>query len=39
MLLNDGRANSELLLSTGTLQDGNMADCLYFPASLLSADR
>jgi hypothetical protein len=37
--VNDGRPNGELLLSTGTLQDGNMSDCLYFPASLIAADR
>jgi hypothetical protein len=37
--VNDGRPNGELLLSTGTLQDGNMSDCLYFPASLIPADR
>lgn len=39
VLVNDGRPNGELLLSTGTLQDGNMSDCLYFPACLLPADR
>jgi hypothetical protein len=37
--VNDGRPNGELLLSTGTLQEGNMSDCLYFPASLIAADR
>jgi histone-lysine N-methyltransferase SETD3 len=39
VLLNDGRPNGELLLSTGTLQDGNMSDCLSFKADLLAADR
>jgi hypothetical protein len=39
VLVNDGRPNGELLLSTGTLQEGNMSDCLYFPASLIAADR
>eukprot|EP00879_Flechtneria_rotunda_P015067 GHRR01015744.1.p1 GENE.GHRR01015744.1~~GHRR01015744.1.p1 ORF type:complete len:507 (+),score=158.49 GHRR01015744.1:326-1846(+) len=39
VLINDGRPNGELLLSTGTLQDANMSDCLYFPASLIAADR
>lgn len=39
MLVNDGRPNGELLLSTGTLQDGNMSDSLYFPACLLPGDR
>jgi hypothetical protein len=39
VLVNDGRPNGELLLSTGTLQDGNMSDCLYFNAALLAADR
>lgn len=39
MLVNDGRANGELLLSTGTLQDNNLSDCIFFPASLVVADR
>lgn len=39
VLVNDGRPNVELLLSTGTLQDANLSDCLYFNASLLAADR
>lgn len=39
MLLNDGRPNGELLLSLGTLQEANLADCLIFPASLVPADR
>eukprot|EP00878_Enallax_costatus_P003647 GHUV01003861.1.p1 GENE.GHUV01003861.1~~GHUV01003861.1.p1 ORF type:complete len:495 (+),score=148.67 GHUV01003861.1:1566-3050(+) len=39
VLVNDGRPNGELLLSTGTLQDNNLSDCLYFPAALLPADR
>eukprot|EP00882_Tetradesmus_deserticola_P007360 GHRQ01007754.1.p1 GENE.GHRQ01007754.1~~GHRQ01007754.1.p1 ORF type:complete len:476 (+),score=189.66 GHRQ01007754.1:146-1573(+) len=39
VLLNDGRPNGELLLSTGTLQDGNMSDCISFPASLIPSDR
>lgn len=39
MLINDGRPNGELLLSTGTLQDANLSDCLYFGASVLAADR
>ncbi|KAF6255082.1 rubisco small subunit N-methyltransferase [Scenedesmus sp. NREL 46B-D3] len=39
VLVNDGRPNGELLLSTGTLQDGNMSDCLSFPASLIPSDR
>lgn len=39
MLLNDGRPNGELLLSTGTLQDANLSDCIYFDAQLLAADR
>jgi histone-lysine N-methyltransferase SETD3 len=39
VLLNDGRPNGELLLSLGTLQEANLADCLIFPASLVPADR
>lgn len=39
VLINDGRPNGELLLSTGMLQDANMSDCLYFKADLLGADR
>jgi hypothetical protein len=39
VLVNDGRPNGELLLSTGALQDANMSDCLYFNAALLAADR
>jgi hypothetical protein len=39
VLLNDGRANGELLLSTGSLQDANTSDCLSFPATLIGADR
>lgn len=39
MLINDGRPNGELLLSTGTMQDANLSDCLYFKATLLAADR
>ncbi|KAF8071199.1 setd3 [Scenedesmus sp. PABB004] len=39
VLLNDGRPNGELLLSTGTLQDGNLSDCCMFPAALVPADR
>lgn len=39
VLINDGRPNGELLLSTGTLQDANLSDCLYFGASVLAADR
>lgn len=39
VLINDGRPNGELLLSTGTLQDANLSDCLYFKATLLAADR
>lgn len=39
VLVNDGRPNGELLLSTGSLQDNNLSDCIYFPASLVPADR
>lgn len=39
VLLNDGRPNGELLLSTGSLQDANTSDCIYFPATLIGADR
>ncbi|GIL70833.1 hypothetical protein Vretimale_3919 [Volvox reticuliferus] len=39
LLLNDGRPNGELLLATGGLQDGNMADYLDWPAALVPADK
>jgi len=39
VLLNDGRPNGELLLSTGSLQDSNLSDFLFFDASLIRADK
>jgi len=39
VLLNDVRTNGELLLCFGTVQDNNLADCLYFDASLVPADK
>ncbi|GFR43931.1 hypothetical protein Agub_g5069, partial [Astrephomene gubernaculifera] len=39
LLLNDGRPNGELLLSTGALQDNNTSEFLAWPAQLLQADR
>ena len=39
VLVNDGRPNGELLLSTGTMQDANLADCLMFKGTLVPADR
>lgn len=39
VLLNDGRPNGELLLATGTLQEGNLSDYLLFGASLLATDK
>ena len=38
-MLNDGRPNAELLLSVGTMQDGNQSNCLLFPATLVAADK
>lgn len=35
----DGRPNGELFLATGTVEDGNPADCLALKASLVKADR
>jgi histone-lysine N-methyltransferase SETD3 len=39
VLINDGRPNGEMLLSTGTMQDANTADCLMFKASLVPSDK
>jgi len=39
VMLNDGRPNAELLLSVGTMQDGNQSNCLLFPATLVAADK
>ncbi len=39
VLLNDGRPNGELLLSTGTLQEGNALDFLMFKGELIPADK
>lgn len=39
VLLNDERPNGELLMVTGSIPESNMSDFLYFPASLLAADR
>lgn len=39
LLLNDGRPNGEMLLSTGTVQENNKSDFLLFPTSLVPADR
>ncbi|KAI8470254.1 MAG: rubisco small subunit N-methyltransferase [Monoraphidium minutum] len=39
VLLNDGRPNGEMLLCFGTVQDSNLADCLYFDAELVRADK
>lgn len=39
VLLNDGRPNGELVLSTGSMQEASASDFLLFRAALIKADR